>query len=148
MHTTQIKADAIYCEDDTQLIFMDTPGMVSMTECKRYNLASTFRNDPKVSLAAADIVGIVQDAQNIYTRDKINPNILEILTEKILKKIPMILIFNKVDKLKNKEVLLHLVNILVKNKKSLKFSDIFMVSALTGDGIDDLRVNKFASLNN
>ncbi|KMQ98187.1 gtpase mitochondrial-like protein [Lasius niger] len=139
VHTTQIKADAIYCEDDTQLIFMDTPGMVSMTECKRYNLAGTFRNDPKVSLAAADIVGIVQDAQNIYTRDKINSNILEILTEKILKKIPMILIFNKVDKLKNKEVLLQLVNILAKNKKSLKFSDIFMVSALTGDGIDDLR---------
>lgn len=139
VHTTQTKADAIYCEDDTQLIFMDTPGMVSANECKRYKLAGTFKNDPKVSLAAADIVGIVQDAQNVYTRDRINSNILELLTENIINKIPMILIFNKVDILKRKEVLLQLVNILVQNKKSLKFSDVFMVSALTGDGIDDLR---------
>lgn len=139
VHTTQTKADAIYCEGDTQLIFVDTPGVVSTMECKRYNLANTFKNDPKVSLAAADIVAIVQDAGNIYIRDKINSNILEILTEKILKEIPMILIFNKVDKLKKKEVLLHLVDILVKKQNSLKFSDIFMVSALTGDGIDDLR---------
>lgn len=123
---------------------MDTPGMVSTKELKRYKLADTFRNDPKVSLATADIVGIVQDAQNIYTRDKINPNILGLLTEDIINKIPMILIFNKVDKLKKKEILLQLVNIMIKNSKSLKFSDIFMVSALTGDGTDDLRVNKLA----
>ncbi|XP_029155822.1 GTPase Era, mitochondrial [Nylanderia fulva] len=139
VHTTQTKADAIYCESDTQLIFMDTPGVVSTTECKRYNLANTFKNDPKVSLAVADIVGIVQDAQNMYTRHNINSNILEILTEKILKKIPMILILNKIDKLKKKEVLLQLASTLVKKKDSLKFSDVFMVSALTGDGIDDLR---------
>ncbi|KAL6426985.1 hypothetical protein ACFW04_009290 [Cataglyphis niger] len=139
VHTTQTKVDAIYCEDDTQLIFMDTPGMVSTKEFIRYKLANTFRNDPKVSLATADIVGIVQDAQNIYTRDKINPNILKLLTENIINKIPIILIFNKVDKLKKKEVLLQLVNIIIKNSKSLKFSDIFMVSALTGDGTDDLR---------
>ncbi|KAM0725143.1 GTPase Era, mitochondrial [Formica fusca] len=139
VHTTQTKADAIYCEDDTQLIFMDTPGMVSTKELKQYKLADTFRKDPKVSLAAADIVGIVQDAHNVYTRDRINSNILELLTEDIINKIPMILILNKVDKLKKKEVLLQLVNIMLKNTKSLKFSDIFMISALTGDGIDDLR---------
>lgn len=148
VHTTQTKADAIYCEDDTQLIFIDTPGMVSMYTSKRYNLAGSFRHDPQVSLAAADIVGIVQEANNIYTRHKIDKNILELLTEKIINKIPMILIFNKIDKLKRKDVLLELVDIFVKSKESLKFSDIFMVSALTGDGIDDLRVNNFASVNN
>lgn len=141
VHTTQTKADAIYCEDNTQLVFMDTPGLVSTKECKRYNLAGTFRHDPKVSLSIADIIGIVQDVHNMYTRDKINENILELLNDKvnIINKIPLILIFNKVDKIKKKEVLLHLVNILIKNNKSLKFSDVFMISALTGDGIDDLR---------
>lgn len=148
VHTTQTKADAIYCENDTQLIFIDTPGVVSMYTSKRYNLSGSFRHDPQVSLAAADIVGIVQEANNIYTRHKIDKNILELLTEKIINKIPMILIFNKVDKLKRKEVLLELVDIFVKSKESLNFSDIFMVSALTGDGIDDLRVNNFASVNN
>lgn len=146
MHTTQTKADAIYCEDDTQLIFIDTPGVVSTRISKRYKLAGSFRNDPKISLAAADIVGIVQEADNIFTRHKIDNNILELLTENVRNKITMILIFNKVDKLKKKEVLLQLVDTLVKNN-SLNFSDVFMVSALTGDGIDDLRVNNFASVN-
>jgi GTPase Era involved in 16S rRNA processing len=120
---------------------MDTPGIVSKTECKRFQLAGTFRNDPKDCLKTSDIVGIVQDAHNTYTRDKIDPNILELLNEDIRNKIPLILIFNKVDKLKKKEVLLHLVNVLNNGKNSLNFCDIFMISALTGDGIDDLRVS-------
>lgn len=144
MHTTQTKADAIYSEGDTQLIFMDTPGMVSTKEFKRYKLATNFQTDPKVSLNAADIVGIVQDAQNVFTRDKINPNILELLTQ-INKEIPTLLIFNKVDLLKKKHILLHLVNVLTKSKISLEFSDVFMVSALTGDGVDDLRVSSSSS---
>lgn len=140
MHTTQIKADAIYSEDNTQLIFMDTPGIVSSQEFKRYKLAATFQRDPKVSLVAADIVGIIQDANNVFTRHKINENILTLLDE-MKNKIPMILIFNKVDKLKKKETLLHLVKVLSQSKNSLNFQDIFMVSALTGDGVDELRVN-------
>lgn len=146
VHTTQTKADAIYCENDTQLIFIDTPGVVSMYTSKRYKLTGCFREDPKGSLAAADVVGIVQEANNIYTRHKIDKNILELLTGKIVNRIPIILIFNKVDKLRKKEMLLQLVDTLIKSEKSFNFSDIFMVSALTEDGIDDLRVNKFASV--
>lgn len=141
MHTTQAKANAIYSEDDTQLIFTDTPGAVSESELKRFKLANSFKIDPKVSSKKADIIGIVQDTQNVYTRNRIDQNILKLLTEDIRNKIPMILILNKVDKLKKKDVLLHLVNVLTKSKNSLNFCDIFMVSALTGDGVDDLRVS-------
>lgn len=141
MHTTQIKASAIYCEGDTQLIFTDTPGMVSMKESKKFKLANNFQTDPKSCLKAADIVGIVQDAENIYTRHKIDQNILNLLTEDIKSQIPIILIINKVDRLKKKDILLDLVNTLTKSKKSPDFYDIFMISALTGDGVDDLKVN-------
>lgn len=120
---------------------MDTPGMVSKKESNKFNLASSFRTDPKTSLRAADIVGIVQDAENVYTRHKIDPKILDLLTEDIRDKISIILIINKVDRLKKKEILLDLVNTLTKSKMSPDFYDIFMISALTGDGIDDLRVN-------
>jgi len=120
---------------------MDTPGMVSESECKRFQLSGTFRNDPKSCLQTSDIIGIVQDAHNIYTRNKIDPNILELLNKDIRNKIPLILIFNKVDKLKKKGMLLHLANVLSNGKNSLNFCDIFMISALTGDGIDDLRVS-------
>lgn len=141
MHTTQTRAHAIYCEGDTQLIFMDTPGMVSMKESKKFKLANSFQTDSKTCLKAADIVGIVQDAQNIYTRYKIDQNILELLTEDIKSKIPIILIINKVDTLKKKSILLDFVNTLTKSKKSPDFYDIFMISALTGNGVDDLKVN-------
>ncbi|XP_024892360.1 GTPase Era, mitochondrial-like isoform X2 [Temnothorax curvispinosus] len=139
VHTTQAKARAIYCEGDTQLIFLDTPGMVSTKESKKFKLDSSFKTDPKTSLQAADIVGIVQDAENVYTRHKIDTNILELLTEDIRSKIPIILVINKVDRLKKKEILLDLIHTLTKSKKSPDFYDVFMISALTGDGINDLR---------
>lgn len=120
---------------------MDTPGMVSMEESKKFKLAKSFRTDPKASLQAADILGIVQDAENIYTRHKINWNILELLTNDIKSEIPIILVINKVDRLKKKDILLDFVYTLTKSKVSPDFSDVFMISALTGDGVDDLRVN-------
>ncbi|XP_032680626.1 GTPase Era, mitochondrial [Odontomachus brunneus] len=138
VHTTQAKADAIYSEGNTQLIFMDTPGMVSTNVSKRYKLTTSFRRDPKNSLQTADIVGLVQDSHNVFSRHKIDPDIQGLL-EKVEDKIPMILILNKVDKLKKKNTLLHLVTVLTKAKTSLKFTDVFMISALNGDGVDDLR---------
>lgn len=120
---------------------MDTPGTVSESQLKRFKLAKSFKIDPQVSSHTADVIGIVQDTQNVFTRDKIDQNVLKLLTEDIRSKIPMILIFNKVDKLKKKEILLHLSHVLTKSKNSLNFQDIFMVSALTGDGVDDLRVS-------
>lgn len=89
----------------------------------------------------ADIIGIVQDAGNIYTRHKIDLNILKLLTEDIRKKIPIILVINKVDIIKKKEILLDFVYTLTKSKKSPDFYDVFMISALTRDGVNDLRVN-------
>lgn len=115
--------------------------MVTMEESKKFKLAKSFTTDPKTSLIAADILGIVQDAENIYTRHKIHWNILELLTEDIKSKIPIILVINKVDRLKKKDILLDFVNTLTKSKVSPDFYDIFMISALTGDGVDDLRVN-------
>ncbi|EFN88431.1 GTP-binding protein era-like protein [Harpegnathos saltator] len=138
VHTTQAKADAVYSEGNTQLIFVDTPGVVSKSELKQYNLATSFQKDPKTSLQAADIIGVIQDSYNIFARNKINSNILQLLKD-LDNEIPMILIFNKVDILKRKDILLHLITILAKSKNSLKFADVFMISALTGDGVDDLR---------
>ncbi|XP_011688604.1 PREDICTED: LOW QUALITY PROTEIN: GTPase Era, mitochondrial [Wasmannia auropunctata] len=139
VHTTQTKARGIYCEGDTQLVFMDTPGMVTTKECKKFKLAGSFKTDSRTSLNIADIIGIVQDAENIYTRHKINSNLLELLTEDIRSRIPIILVINKMDKLKKKDILLDFVHTLTKSKKSPDFCDVFMISALTRDGINDLR---------
>ncbi|XP_076626777.1 GTPase Era, mitochondrial isoform X1 [Colletes latitarsis] len=137
VHTTMHKFESVYSENDTQIVFMDTPGLTAPHEMKKYNLAKTFKNDPAESIAEADVIGILQDVSNIFTRIKISDIILDCLKSK-RDDASLLLILNKVDRLKQKVVLLEIINQLT-NKSSLKFDDIFMVSALTGDGVDDLR---------
>lgn len=144
VHTTMHKAETVYTEDDTQIIFMDTPGLVTNYEMKKYKLAETFKEDPMVSIKEADVIGIIQDATNAYTRHKINNFVMEYLQNK-REDTSLILIFNKVDKIKKKSILLELTKLLTKPESSPKFDDIFMISALTGDGIDDLRVRQCRS---
>ncbi|XP_076654076.1 GTPase Era, mitochondrial [Halictus rubicundus] len=138
VHTTTHKAEAVYYEDETQIVFIDTPGLTKDYEMKKYKLNETFQKDPKLSIREADVVGMIQDVTNIYTRHTISSFIVDQLKTK-KNDTPLILIFNKVDKLKEKKVLLDLTAQLTKNEELPKFDDVFMISALTGDGVDDLR---------
>ncbi|XP_076626778.1 GTPase Era, mitochondrial isoform X2 [Colletes latitarsis] len=61
VHTTMHKFESVYSENDTQIVFMDTPGLTAPHEMKKYNLAKTFKNDPAESIAEADVIGILQD---------------------------------------------------------------------------------------
>ncbi|XP_012349412.1 GTPase Era, mitochondrial [Apis florea] len=138
VHTTMHKAEAIYTEGNTQIIFMDTPGLVLSNEIKTYKLLKTFSEDPKNAITNADVIGIIQDVTNVYTRYKFENFVLNYIKNK-MEDTPLLMIFNKVDKLKKKEVLLDLTRILTNNNNYPKFDDIFMISALNGDGVDDLR---------
>lgn len=139
VHTTMHKAEAIYTEGNTQIIFMDTPGLVLSNEIKTYKLLKTFSEDPKNAITNADVIGIIQDVTNVYTRYKFENFVLNYIKNK-MEDTSLLMIFNKVDKLKKKEVLLDLTRILTNNNNYPKFDDIFMISALNGDGVDDLRV--------
>lgn len=149
VHTTMHKAEAIYTEGDTQIVFMDTPGLVVSKEIKTYKLSDSFKDDPKIALIEADIIGIVQDVTNIYTRHKIDDFVLNYIKEK-REDSQLLMILNKVDKLKKKEALLEVTRLLTNKENYPKFDDIFMISALNGDGVDDLRViyNKYYDKNN
>lgn len=138
VHTTMHKAEAIYSENDTQIVFVDTPGLTTNHEMKKYKLAPSFRDDLESSIPQADVIGIIQDTANVYTRHKFDKFIIDYLKNK-KDSTPLILIFNKVDKLKRKDVLLDLARLYMTNEEIPKLSDIFMISALTGDGVDDLR---------
>lgn len=138
VHTTLHKAEAIYTEGNTQIIFMDTPGLVISKEIKTYKLLKTFEEDPKSAITDADVIGIIQDVSNIYTRHKLEDFVLDYINNKI-KDTPLLMIFNKVDKLKKKNILLDLTRMFTNNNNYPKFDDIFMISALNGDGVDDLR---------
>ncbi|XP_065346362.1 GTPase Era, mitochondrial [Cloeon dipterum] len=157
VHTTDRKARAIDNTGNTQLVFLDTPGLVTQAEIKRHSLQPSFSLAPLESVKEADMVTVVHDVSNKWTRDFLHRKLLFLLNEFPDKH--SILILNKVDALKNKRFLLGLTEKLTKGRlKSLncgnddekieynpndvgwgKFSEIFMVSALTGEGVGDIK---------
>ena len=124
--TTRGPVRGIVLAGDAQVILVDTPGIF---QPKR-------RLDHAMSQAAwdragdADMVALVVDAARGLD-DKLAP-IVEHLPE--LNR-PVIAVLNKVDLVKKSE-LLKLISELIGLKA---FAETFMVSALTGDGVDDLR---------
>ncbi|XP_045476313.1 GTPase Era, mitochondrial [Harmonia axyridis] len=158
VHTTKKRSVAIFTEDDTQVVLLDTPGVVSLKEWKKFDLNRSFVRDGINSMYQANIVGVVHDVSNPWTRERIDIKLLHMLEE--LKKRPSFLVLNKIDKVKQKRKLLELTRKLTDNRLEGKlseenleaseddvdvikgwpyFKEIFMLSSLEGNGVEDLR---------
>ncbi|CAD0198227.1 unnamed protein product [Chrysodeixis includens] len=158
VHTTTKLVRAMTYQNDTQIIFLDTPGVVSEREQKKYNLPESMIKACHKSLRCADVVGVVHDVSNRYTKDSLHSDVVNMLN--MIEDIPSFLILNKVDKLKSKHQLLTIIKNLTngslagraipgadkrKNKDEKhvkgysKFSDVFLISALNGDGVQDIK---------
>ncbi|KAJ0179822.1 hypothetical protein K1T71_004413 [Dendrolimus kikuchii] len=157
VHTTTKLIRAMCYYNDTQIIFLDTPGVVTVKEQKKYNLPESMMKACHKSLRCANVVGVVHDVSNKFTRDKIHQDIVSMLN--IMDAIPSFLILNKVDKVKNKKQLLGIIRNLTngviaglpmpgaqkgndppKGEKGYShFSDVFLVSASKGDGVQDIK---------
>lgn len=159
VHTTRAKSTAIFTTGDSQIIFLDTPGLVNKKEQTRYNLANSFLRDSKNVLQEADVIGVIHDVSNAYTREKLDIKIIKLL--EFHKSKPSFLVFNKIDIIKSKRKLLDItrqvtdncvdgkpipgssirrVGVEVKEDKGWPyFQEIFMVSALSGDGLADVK---------
>ncbi|XP_053205777.1 GTPase Era, mitochondrial-like [Panonychus citri] len=196
VHTTRKNIIGIFNEGSTQIELLDTPGLVKLKHCVDFNLEHTLYNNPRLSAKVADLIAVLVDAsQKRYI------NFLDYETFKLLSKHKdkkSILVLNKVDRTKDKSMLLTAVDNLtgrfiegesIEGKerketrkplaKSIKmlieetekrlsqspvetdlpqseelreklpkdlfnlywpnFSKVFMVSALTGDGVDELK---------
>ncbi|XP_068630528.1 GTPase Era, mitochondrial [Battus philenor] len=152
VHTTTKLARAICYENDTQIIFLDTPGVITDKEQRKYKLPLAMLGACEKSLRCANVIGVVHDVSNKWTKDNIHQDVLKMLDT--TRKIPSFLILNKIDKLKSKKQLLTTIRNLTngviagrpmpnygqesKNKFERgysNFSDVFLVSALSGDGV-------------
>jgi len=124
--TTRGPVRGIVLAGDAQVILVDTPGIFQ----PKRRLDRAMAQAAWDRAADADIVALVVDAARGID-EKLEPII------KHLPEInrPIIAVLNKVDLVKKPE-LLELTTDLLALKT---FSDVFMVSALTGDGVDDLR---------
>jgi GTP-binding protein Era len=126
VQTTRALIRGIAVEGQSQLIFVDTPGIFS----PRRRLDRAMVTTAWSGAHEADLVGVLIDARKGL--DEEADDILGRLAEV---KPPKLLILNKVDVVA-KEALLNLAK--AANEKT-KFEATFMVSALTGDGVADLK---------
>jgi GTPase len=127
VQTTRALIRGIAVEGQSQLIFVDTPGIFSPKRRLDRAMVTTAWSGAH----DADLVGVLIDARKGL--DEEAERILDRLGDV---KSPKLLILNKVDVVA-KEALLTLAK--VANEKT-KFEATFMVSALTGDGVSDLKI--------
>lgn len=126
VQTTRALIRGIAIEGQSQLIFVDTPGIFS----PRRRLDRAMVTTAWTGAHEADLVGVLIDARNGIEEEA--ENILGKLND--IKR-PKLLILNKIDVV-SKDGLLTLAK--DANAKA-KFEATFMISALTGDGVGDLK---------
>ncbi|NXP06670.1 ERAL1 GTPase, partial [Thinocorus orbignyianus] len=126
VHTTRCKAWGVVTYEDTQLIILDTPGLTSPFKAKRHKLEETMLTDPWDSMKHADLVLVLVDVSDHWTRNALSKEVLKCLSD--FPEIPSVLVLNKVDLLKKKFILLELVNELTEgivNGRKLEASSAF-----------------------
>ncbi|NXG62162.1 ERAL1 GTPase, partial [Hemiprocne comata] len=107
VHTTRCKAQGVVTYEDTQLIILDTPGLTNPLKAKRHKLDEAMLTDPWESMKHADLVLVLVDVSDHWTRNSLRKEVLKVLSE--FPQIPSVLVLNKVDLLKKKYILLELV---------------------------------------
>jgi GTP-binding protein Era len=127
VQTTRVPVRGIAIEGDTQLVFIDTPGLFA----PRRRLDQAMVEAAWGGARDADLVVLVIDAAKGLDED----------VERILARLkdartPLLAVLNKVDRVAAKEKLLALAQTL---EQQAPFTAIHMISALSGDGVADLK---------
>jgi GTP-binding protein Era len=126
VQTTRSRLRGILVAGLKQLVLVDTPGIFT----PRRRLDRAMVDSAWKEANDADGVVVLVDAAHAASDD-----IKHILSKLPGIKKPKLLAINKIDKLE-KEALLGLVADLTED---VVFDDVFLISALNGDGVDDLR---------
>ena len=123
--TTRNIIEGVYEDEDSQIVFVDTPGIHKPLN----KIGNILNKKAYQSSDNVDVILFLVDAEKGYGKGD------EFILEKLKKEeIPIILVLNKVDKVK-KDKLLEMISIL---SKEYEFSEIFPLSALKGDNVESL----------
>lgn len=127
VQTTRVQIRGIAMEGTAQLVLIDTPGIFApKRRLDRAMVASAWAgavDADRVLLLIDAAKGIDEEVESLVTRLAAHVKSL-------------ILVLNKVDRVEDKSRLLALVDALAKH---LDLERVFMVSALTGDGVGELK---------
>lgn len=135
--TTRNRIVGILSEKDAQIIFMDTPGLHHARNQMRGHLGKMMSQAAWESMAAAQTVMLVLDA-DLYLR---KPEFLDRDLQPLRDALsddgrPVVVVVNKVDLFHDKSRMLPL---LVKLQEVLPKAEVFPMSALQKDGVQQLR---------
>ncbi len=123
--TTRNNIQGIYHEEDTQIVFVDTPGIHK----PNHKLGSYLNKQAYYSATDIDVILFLIDASKEFGRGD------EFVLNKIKEvKKPIILVVNKIDKLTNEEILTKINEY----KEIYEFADIVPVSALKKNNTKEL----------
>jgi GTP-binding protein Era len=123
--TTRHRILGIYNDDDHQIVFSDTPGIINITS---YGMQESMNTFAFSSFKDADIMLLMTDPFDEYSEDE---KIIQALKERDF---PLFVLINKID-LKDDETIDNLVKYW---DKMVSANKIFTISALNNTGVPDL----------
>lgn len=126
VQTTRALVRGIAMEGDTQIVFVDTPGIFK----PKRRLDRAMVTSAWGGAGDADVVALLLDV-----RKGIDEEAEAILAKLPELKQPKVLILNKIDLIERSRLL----ELAAKLNEKVPFAHTFMISALNGDGIDRLR---------
>jgi len=124
--TTRNNISGIYTTEESQIIFIDTPGIHK----PHHKLGEFMTKEAINTLKSVDLIMFMVDCTKTFGKG--DQFIIEKLKEV---KVPVFLILNKADLV---EDIVRLKNSVDKYKSEFKFKGIFSISSLRGDNIDKL----------
>lgn len=123
--TTRNLIQGIYNDDETQIVFVDTPGIHKPVD----KMGAALNSQAYYSINDVDIVLLVVDASVSYGKgDKFIIDKLEGLKK------PVFLVLNKIDKLSDDELIVKINEY----KDLYEFAEVVPLSALKNDNVDKL----------
>lgn len=121
VQTTRVKLRGVFNDGDTQLVFIDTPGLFEA----RGKLEKAIVSNAKSAFEEADVICVLFDPK------RINDYVAGILAQELACKKPTYAIINKIDTLPKPQTL-----ILAEQLSKMEFFDeIFFLSAKNGKGV-------------
>lgn len=122
--TTRTRITGIKTVDDTQMVFMDTPGLHK----PKNKLSTHMLNAAKSSIVDMDAVLFVMDCTNRFVSDEED----ELIKNLMRSKANIILVLNKIDLLSDKSALVHIITEL---SQKYNFYSIIPISVIYEDSI-------------
>ena len=122
--TTRNIIQGIYNDDDSQIIFVDTPGIHKPNN----KLGNLMNKKAYSNTEGVDIILFLVDISKGFGKGD-----LFVLNKIKDKEVPVFLLLNKIDQIKDKQILLKRINDL---KEVYNFKEIIPISAMKKDNVD------------